>query len=247
MSRLPQTRRLVASDYESDDVQRLVGALNVFLTDTSDALRGLSAENLRCAVRTIDVTMPVRDVSPTLSGGWTGTASFRKDDSGLVRLAGSLSGGTYGSSAIFTLPAGYRPAANRSFEVVQTSLFTPAGRLNVLTTGEVVAPAVTSVQSGTSSELFLDGVVFLAADERPPVLGTPFPLLLDVSEVREAPNALLVLGCEDWTGGSGVAAPYPDPSWDIVKTGGARQVRLSHLSGLVPGRRYRVRLAALAL
>lgn len=55
-------------------------------------------------------------------GGAPFTARFRRDVAGTVHLAGQISSGTIscGAAPVFTLPAGYRPTADRYFAVAST-------------------------------------------------------------------------------------------------------------------------------
>jgi hypothetical protein len=93
---------------------------------------------------------------PAFKNGWTNfgsvysTLGFAKDSAGYVHLKGTISAGTFGV-AVFTLPAGYRPA---------TYLAMPVGiqrDLVVTSTGDVEV-----FQSGAETNAGLDGLVFMA-------------------------------------------------------------------------------------
>lgn len=109
------------------------------------------------------VTLAIADleavVAPALLNSWVNfgapfnPAGYYKDQLGIVHLRGLVKNGVIGS-AIFTLPAGYRPTNQEIFAVTSNSAF---GRLDVTTAGDVVL--------GTGSNLFvsLDSITFRAA------------------------------------------------------------------------------------
>lgn len=81
-------------------------------------------------------------IAPTLAGTWTNLGAgqpdvtYWKDPFGMVHLEGAVTGG--GADTIFTLPAGYRPAAAQLFPVVANAVFS---YLQIATTGVVSCPA----------------------------------------------------------------------------------------------------------
>lgn len=81
---------------------------------------------------------PITLTSPwaTLSGF---TSGFRKDGSGFVHVEGVIQGGSAsGSTPVFTLPAGYRPLANKYFVVQVANGSTPGtGYMEVHADGTV--------------------------------------------------------------------------------------------------------------
>jgi hypothetical protein len=93
--------------------------------------------------------------SATLNSGWSNTygspyaaAQFVKDITGLVKLKGTVSGGT---GVIFTLPAGYRPTDTVLFPTWANSAL---GRLSVNSAGEV------NLDSGTATNVDLSPISF---------------------------------------------------------------------------------------
>ena len=93
---------------------------------------------------------------PVLAGTWTNNygapyakANYCIDSNGVVRLRGTVGGGT---GAIFTLPVGFRPAVNMFFPVYATG-----GMGRVLITA---ATGVVSLSSGTATEVDLTSVQF---------------------------------------------------------------------------------------
>ena len=58
--------------------------------------------------------------------GFNHKAAFYKDREGLVHLAGTVSGGTYGGNAIFTLGAAYAPCGQSATETSPTSSSRPS-------------------------------------------------------------------------------------------------------------------------
>ena len=98
--------------------------------------------------------------APALLNGWTNfggihaTAGYWKDPHGVVHLRGLVSAGVIGA-AIFTLPAGYRPAQYEIFGAISNGAL---GRCDVdYATGNVVAAA------GSNVYVSLAGVTFRAA------------------------------------------------------------------------------------
>src|SRR6266542_3349524 len=78
-------------------------------------------------------------IGATLNGSWTGTVGYWKDRSGVVHLLGPAVWGA--GTLIFTLPAGFRPAAIRNLAVAAWS-------------GSAYAPNLIQIQSnGTVSVL----------------------------------------------------------------------------------------------
>lgn len=96
-------------------------------------------------------------IAPTLTSGWVNyggynDAGFFKDRMGIVHLRGLVRAGTTGNDAtIFTLPAGYRPAA-RELHVVQS--LDAVGRVDITTDGRVIPYGV------SPGWVSLDGITF---------------------------------------------------------------------------------------
>jgi len=84
-------------------------------------------------------------------GGSLSNAGYYKDPLGRVHLRGSVKSGTAGTS-IFTLPSGYRPAADRVFAVDANGAHC---QLTVTSSGTVVPAA-----GGGNTQISLDGVSF---------------------------------------------------------------------------------------
>lgn len=76
--------------------------------------------------------------NPAFSSGWGNygsghtVGSFRKEDNGIIRLKGMVTGTPAGT--IFTLPVGYRPATRLLFAIFQND---GAGRIDIFNTGVV--------------------------------------------------------------------------------------------------------------
>ena len=98
---------------------------------------------------------------PAFQNGWSNFgapydgAGFYKDALGRVWLRGLIKGGTAGAVAAFTLPAGYRPSAQKFLPSVGGG--NAAATLIVTPTGEV------RVNSGTNTYIMLDSLSFRAA------------------------------------------------------------------------------------
>lgn len=242
MANAPQLRRLRAGDYPPD-VGRLVDVLNPFLNDVAGALGGgLTDNNMQWVMREVGLTYPATVTAPTLASGWTASTTepvgYWREGS-TVFLRGSLSGGTYGSGALFTLPAGYLPAQAGRFAVGQSSVYEGVGNVTISTAGAVVAPEITSVQSGASTYLRLDGISFAVGDSSPVDPGVPFPL---TATVPFKPESVFVVGC--WNA-QGDAADLPGLRWTVVLSGGTYALSVRDFPGLTAGQKYTVRLAVL--
>ncbi len=91
-------------------------------------------------------------------GSGYNTAAFFKDPVGVVHLRGLIrSGTTTAGTLLFTLPAGYRPAAIELFNVqtLVSSTYT-IGRVDINTSGQAI------FQTGGNTYLSLDGLTFRA-------------------------------------------------------------------------------------
>ena len=86
-------------------------------------------------------------------GGAYATAGYWKDAEGVVHLSGLLKDGAVGS-AMFTLPAGYRPAAREVFAVFSNGAL---GLCDIDTNGQVITV------SGSNLSFSISGVAFKAA------------------------------------------------------------------------------------
>lgn len=100
--------------------------------------------------------------SVSFTNGWGNygssynTAGYFKDSQGIVHLKGLVKGGTIGgSSTIFTLPVGYRPA-KRELQIVASHPNGSVGRCDILSNGQVLA------YHGNSGWFSLDGITFKA-------------------------------------------------------------------------------------
>lgn len=211
--------------------------LNDLATDTSNALRQV----LPFVFRDITVTINDPSVTATLLNSWVAfggsyaAPGYWKDSENVVHLFGAAKDGTYGASAVLTLPEGYRPAAAESFAVVQTNAtFEPAGRLDVAADGTVTAPAITSVQTGTSTFLSLSGVSFRASG----TVATPsIASRLDVNTrgLPGSPTAVTVVSC--WGTVTTDAKACPSIAWQPQ----GNFVQIVDVVGLPPGT-YTLRL-----
>lgn len=243
MARSPSLRRVPAGAQITD--------LNGFLAQSSNVLRnGLGWSNFAGQRFAFDFTMPSRWTPLTLAGSWVAEAGFNEPGytvapDGTVRLRGAVSGGAYGTT-IAVLPGGARPSKFLSVPVSQAcALYEPVGVVSVKPTGVIEAPVVTSVQSGTSTFLSLEGITFDAAEPAATVPGSPFPLraiLLQGATI----GTVFVTGAEDTTGRRVQPAPVASVVWDVATTNGSRVFRVLDFPGLIPGHSYRVRLMALA-
>jgi hypothetical protein len=98
-------------------------------------------------------------IAPTLLNGWVNfgapfnPAGYFKDAFGVVHLRGIVKSGTV-NTAVFTLPAGYRPANTEQYAIYTGST---VGVVEILATGDVIA------QVGNNTDFRFDGITFRAA------------------------------------------------------------------------------------
>jgi hypothetical protein len=97
--------------------------------------------------------------TPTLSTGWSAAGgvfaapSYRRDALGYVHLRGTLASAAGLTGTIYTLPAGFRPAAAQRF---------PAASALLHGAVQVGSDGVVSAQANPGATLALDSVSFLA-------------------------------------------------------------------------------------
>jgi hypothetical protein len=94
----------------------------------------------------------------TFSNSWAQEAGYETvgyfiDGEGMVHLHGAMDSGTMTTTA-FTLPTGYRPAAQHDFAVCGADIF---AAVRVTAAGAVIPIA------GTNTRISLDGISFRAA------------------------------------------------------------------------------------
>lgn len=102
---------------------------------------------------------------PAFQGAWVNfggayyTAAFRKLASGLVVLRGTIKSGAGAGAVIFTLPAGYRPAAT----ILLGAIEKPAGAATTDSELDIAANGdVTWFGSNAPTLVGLDGLTFMA-------------------------------------------------------------------------------------
>lgn len=234
----PTTQRWRARLEDVEDPEKLLRLLNDFQQQAANVFGGLPLR----VVREFEYTAPQRWLDATLENSWVAfggdypSAQYWKDEAGFVHLRGIVKSGTYNSAAaIFTLPIGYRPGFRDTYQVTQSSLFSPAGALDIGTDGKVYAPEITSVQSGTSTYLSFANVEFEAADPSPQPLPAPV-LLTNLGFGRQAAG-VQVLSCRDLTGNT--AGVTPALAW---APSGQDAVKITQVFGLVPGHKYTLRV-----
>ena len=242
----------------------LFNLLNPFLGDMSRAMnkRLTNGQNLATVVKTVEFTMPDDTVNLTLSAPWvqydsTGLTqhapAYRKTFDGKVELFGQAKNGNY-STVLATLPATCAPATEKWF-IVQSEnrpqgvKVKPDGTINV---GSLVvhetnqAGTLVDTAQGVSpaTDLSLDGIVFTAKDRTLLTLPTPFPLLVNCSELPGTASGMTVLKCEDITNTQIVPALAPVIAWSPASTNSTASQTLSVTSvyGCSPGRKYRLYL-----
>jgi hypothetical protein len=237
MGAVSTIQRFRATLEDVKDPERLLRLLNDLQGQVGNAFGILPAR----VTRDIGFLAPARWIDASLVNSWVSygsgyaTPGFAKNEEGRVRLRGAAKLGTYGSSAIFTLPEAFRPPRAVSFPAVQSNAtYEPAGRINISAAGVVTAPDITMVQTGTSDFFSLEGVEFDADDLSPPKLSTPIVLTnlgLSVPATR-----CIAVACVDQ--GSGLPAPLPRIAWQRKQDA----IVITQLFGLLPTHSYAIRL-----
>jgi len=228
----PNVQRWRATLADFRDPEAFLRLINNFQQQTANAFALLPVRVLR----SFDYLSPQQWVEPASTGSWLkpspsyNSVSYWKDIGGVVHLRGVLSGGTYSTTPIFTLPAGFRPASNNLFTVAQSSIYEGTGIVEVQADGDVIAPAITSVQTGVSTYLSLDGISFQADDSSPL---TTAPLILSRLALGKPAAGCRVLSCRDLT--AGAAAAIPALAWEPVDQD---TVRINQIFGLTAGHKY---------
>lgn len=241
MSAVSTIQRWKASLEDVQDPNRLLSLLNTLQSQIANSFGIIPAR----VVRDIGYLVPPQWIDATLTNSWVAyntatrpTLGFYKDEAGKVHLRGSVKSGTYGASAILTLPAGYRPPLAVSFPAIQTNAtYEPVGRVDIATTGVVTAPDITSVQTGVSTLLDFGGgdvVSFDADNLSPPFLSTA--LVLANLGLSAPATGCTPIACQDLTVGQ--AAPLPRIAWQR----GQNAIVVTQLFGLLPNHSYSIRL-----
>lgn len=101
--------------------------------------------------------------APALASGWSGTnIRYKKDELGRVTLMGQAGHNTYTTgtnNAIFTLPVGYRPSQNLSFDRWERIHNDKMGTINIGSNG--VVSFYVDAYSAAAVNATLDGISFL--------------------------------------------------------------------------------------
>ena len=254
-ARVPRLARMTEADAENP--RELVRLLNAFATNVTSAIGGaLSLDNMNVIVRDLDITTPPRWVDVLVpetpwvnyyTGDLTPIQGW-KDASGTVHLRGAVSGGLAGD-VVGYLPEAYWPTRDVADVTTRATLQSSAacghsGYVEISgIDGSIIPPDSACMQTGAFTFLSLDGVSFEAALPTLEQPGRPYPILMDVAGLGSQPRGVVVLLCRDWTASADVGAPYPAITWDAPVVNGRQYVRLLDLVGLLPERRYKVRLA----
>lgn len=236
MPRAPSVQRWQMTPGEYGRPEAHLRLLNDLAKQVANALAILPVR----VVREFTVTAPDRWASVTLLNSWVDVPGFAslavwKDPFGFVNFRGAVKSGTYGASPIGTLPEGFRPAHTVSVITVQSNAtYTPPGVVSFLTTGDILAASITSVQVGVSTFLGFDGLrPFEAADS---AASLETPVLLTRLGLRKAATGAQVLACQDLTTGSPAAASI---AWTPTGRDG---IQITRVGGLTPGHRYTLRV-----
>jgi microcystin-dependent protein len=141
---------------------------------------------------------------PAFVNGWSGTASFRKDPLGKVRLSGSIAGSTM--SPIFTLPAGFRIPVAKTYTVNSSNQL---GIVAIDTNGDV-RPFI-----GLAGNVQLDGIEFdtLSVTQMP--TGPTGP-----QGPQGVPGNMATVPMDTWHVVGAAGEPVLGAGWTNIATGG---------------------------
>ncbi len=230
---LPSFRQI--TDAQIRDPDQFATRLNGHLKDVGNSL----AQIAPWVLRDVTVTIPEKWTDATLAHSWVlydatyNTPGYRQDATGRVYLRGAAKSGTYGALSILTLPESMWPPLVVSFAVVQSNAtYEPSGRLNISTAGVVTAPDITSVQTGVSTFLSLEGVSFDGSGIGQSLAQT---INVDTRGLAGAPARVSVKKCYQVT--TTVPFAYPQIAWQSV----GQTVQITQVAGLPPGT-YSLRL-----
>lgn len=237
MAKIYQVKAISPEEVKNADM------LSQYLTDfagsVSDAMDGKLTfkENMQCDIRQITLTTKDDWESvTTFINSWLNydnatynAASYMKDGNGLVYLRGLIKDGTVntgGTGVAFVLPAALRPARTLYFPVASNGAY---GTCQIDSSGNVKA------YSGNSAWFSLEGI-FFAASDRGMDENDVFPI-----EVKHKLSTILFVkvgSCIDATE-EPRAQDGVEVSWTIGKD---NTLRVKNISGLTPGRSYKINL-----
>lgn len=232
--RTPEFRPLAREDFtEAPWIEKLLRPLNSFLTQVRAGLQnGLTlSENLNAEVKTLDVTAKDDWVAISLTSPYTAGSpapAYRKvgrrvSFRGVLTLNTAVSGNAWAS-----LPASVRPDISVAYAV-------PGGAAGeFLRVAVNTAGSATLAWSGAPATCSLDGISYDAVDDDG--INPAFPISFK-TKVRGRAAGLIVLRVVELSGrdeivvGSAVTVGWSQD---------AASVQLKGLTGLVPGKKYRV-------
>lgn len=242
--KIPELPKLNKEDFP--DADENFDKLSVWLNGTTEplisALQGKLSftDNINAQVKEITVTVPPlqwTNVS-TFVNGWNqygnpnfGPAGYRIDAYGMVHLRGLIASGTVPAAA-FILPSGYRPASP-PYLLFTSQSSAGMSRVDIGSSGHVI------IQAGSNVWSSLDNIRFLAQPPAPPLpwTGNDWPLTIKTS-INGKPQGVLVLSAIDTTDQGNIMVPGCSPDWLPI----GNDIKLRALHGLVPGRKYTVKL-----
>jgi hypothetical protein len=237
MAAPPRLQTLSAES--TPDLESLVQQLSGFTSETAFALtkRLTFSENFQAELKDVSFVAPAPVwTAPTFENSWVDfgsvyqTAAYRIQE-GRVYLRGLIKSGTI-TTAAFTLPAGYWPAA-AVYQIVVSN--NAVGVVDVRANGQVIA------QVGNNTHFSLDGVTFDAASPcaLPILSGTP---VVTVKHALQSVSAALPVYCRAEGSSSARASGVPDIEWEPAD----KAIRIKTVTGLTPGVRYTMRILMVA-
>ena len=249
MAAPPKLRRLNSRQFNVDAnmrpfVNQLMSALNPFLSDTSNAInkRLTLGENLVNEVKDVTVKAPS-------TYGWTDVTTFdtagvsafsgrdcryRMTPGGQVELSMQMTiPSTAAAITMFTLPEGYRP--QYQVEAAGTEGFGNCTAIRITTAGVVSKPSTTS----TTGYFGFAGAFPVNPVGAAPIAaftGNDWPIRLNTS--LKTVTRVTLLNCTDADSNLSTVTTY-QPDWSFDAQG---YVIIKSIWGLVPGRRYNLKL-----
>ncbi len=225
----------------------LLENINPFLNDTSQAFQNslTFGQNFNARYKQAIITVPNEVwTTATLLNSWvsydSGTSynipGYYIDPSGRVYLRGiAKNGTTTPGTVIFTLPVGYRPNKRTVFTTTGGVGPDPV-RIDVEADGDVIY-----VEGTANVYVVFDSINFLADATGPAAapqafVGASWPINL-LPETPTPPVAVEIVQAVDLAQGTNFSTAMTQPSWIL---GANNNVLINRISGLSPGRSYKI-------
>ncbi len=174
--------------------------------------------------------------APAFQNSWvnydaaTAPTRFMKRHDGVVEIRGVVKDGAV-PSAVFTLPAGYRPSHTLNFASTSAGAFASV---------EILATGVVSVQAGSAAGAALN-FSFMSLDSTPIVLSC-WPKIITTKLMDVA--GVVACGIVDEETSNNLPARYGNVMFELTasQSGGIKQIKILNIPWLPYNRKCRVKL-----